>query len=81
MLYNMFEKNVILLQKTFWSFIKNMKTMETKTNQNQIVITTLSDNEKQKLPMNLLLTLAAGTIAGMVVIFSLFWGAEKLMGL
>ncbi len=58
-----------------------MKTMETKTNQNQIVITTLSDDEKQKLPMNLLLTLAAGAIAGMVVIFGLFWGAEKLMGL
>ena len=55
--------------------------METKTDQNQIVITTNSDNEKQRLPMNLLLTLAAGTIAGMVVIFGLFWGAEKLMGL
>ena len=55
--------------------------METKTNQNQIVITTLSENEKQKLPMNLILTLAAGTITGMVVIFSLFWGAEILMGL
>lgn len=55
--------------------------METTTNQNQIVITTLSDNEKQKLPLNLILTLAAGTIAGMAVIFGLFWGAEFLMGL
>ena len=55
--------------------------METKANQNQIVITTLSENEKQKLPMNLILTLAAGTITGMVVIFGLFWGAELLMGL
>ncbi len=54
--------------------------METKTNQNQIVITTLSENEKQKLPMNLILTLAAGTITGMAVILGLFWGAEKLMG-
>ena len=55
--------------------------METKTNQNQIVIITTSENENQKLPVNLILTLAAGTIAGMAVIFGLFWGAEKLMGL
>jgi len=55
--------------------------MEAKTNQNQIVITTISENEKQKLPMNLILILAAGTITGMVVIFGLFWGAEKLLGL
>ena len=55
--------------------------METKTNQNQIVIITTSENENQKLPVNLILTMAAGTIAGMAVIFGLFWGAEKLMGL
>ena len=55
--------------------------METKTNQNQIVITTKSDNEKQKLPLNLLLSLAAGTIAGMALIFGLFWGAEMLLSL
>jgi len=55
--------------------------METRTNQNQIVITTASENEKQKLPLNLLLTLAAGTIAGMALIFGLFMGAEMLMGL
>jgi len=54
---------------------------EVKKDQNQIVILTASENEKQKLPMNLILTLAAGTIAGMVVIFGLFMGAEKLMGL
>jgi hypothetical protein len=54
---------------------------ERKTDQNQIVILTASENEKQKLPMNLILTLAAGTIAGMMVIFGLFMGAEKLMGL
>ena len=54
--------------------------MEVKANQNQIVITT-DENEKQKLPINLILTLAAGTITGMVVIFGLFWGAEKLLGL
>ena len=55
--------------------------METKRNQNQIVIKTLSENEKQKLPINLLLALAAGAITGMVIIFGLFWGAEKLIGL
>ena len=55
--------------------------MEIETNQNQIVITTLSENEKQKLPMSLILTLAAGAITGMVVIFGLFLGAEILMGL
>lgn len=55
--------------------------MEMKTNQNQIVITTLPDNEKQKLPMNLLITLVVGTIAGIVAIFGLFLGAELLMSL
>ena len=54
--------------------------METKTNQNQIVIITTSENENQKLPVNLILTLAAGTIAGMAVIFGLFWGFEMLLG-
>ena len=52
--------------------------METKTNQNQIVITTLSEDEKQKLPMNLLVTLAMGTIAGVVGILGLFMGLELL---
>lgn len=58
-----------------------MKTMKTKANQNQIVITTNSENEKQKLPMNLILSLAAGTIAGMAIIFGLFWSAEMLFSL
>ncbi len=55
--------------------------METKMNQNQIVIQTNSENEKKMLPMNLLVTLAAGAIAGMAVIFTLFWGIEKLLGM
>ena len=54
--------------------------MEINANQNQIVIIT-TENAKQKLPINLILTLAAGAITGMVVIFGLFWGAEKLIGL
>jgi len=55
--------------------------METRVNQNQIVITTSSEDEKQKLPVNILLSLAAGAIAGVVIIFGLFWGAEMLFGL
>ncbi len=62
-------------------YLFNEKTMETKTSQNQIVITTRSDNEKQKLPVGLILILAAGTIAGIAIIFFLFWGAEKLLGI
>ena len=71
----------LFLQKTFMSFIyDNMKTMETKANQNQIVIKLDSEDRKQKLPMNLILMLAAGTLAGMIMIFGLFWGVEKLFG-
>lgn len=55
--------------------------METKTNQNQVVITMNPENEKKTLPMNILLTLAAGAIAGMAMIFGLFWGFEKLIGM
>jgi len=55
--------------------------MEVKTSQNQIVIKTNSENEKQKLPLNLLISLAAGAIAGMALIFGLFWGAEMLLGI
>ncbi len=55
--------------------------METKANQDQIVITMNSEERKQKLPLNLILTLAAGTIAGMAIIFGLFWGVEKIIGL
>ena len=55
--------------------------MKMETNQNQIVIKTNSENEKQKLPLNLLISLAAGAIAGMALIFGLFWGAEMLLGI
>ncbi len=55
--------------------------METKVNQNQVIIKMNTENEKKMLPMNLILTLAAGTIAGMAVIFTLFWGVEKLLGM
>ena len=60
---------------------KTMKTMETKNNQNQIIIKTNTTDDKQKLPANLLLSLAAGAIAGVIIIFGIFWGAEILFGL
>ncbi len=55
--------------------------METKTNQNQVVIKMNTENEKKTMPMQLFLPLAAGTIAGMAIIFALFWGVEKLIGM
>lgn len=55
--------------------------MKTQTNQNQIVIKTDPANEKKMLPLNMMFTLAAGAIAGMAMIFVLFWGAEKLLGM
>lgn len=55
--------------------------METQTNQNQIVINTDPENEKKLLPVNMLVTLAAGAIAGVAVIFTLFWGIEKIFGI
>jgi hypothetical protein len=44
----------------------------------QIVITSDKENEKQKLPMSLLLPLAAGAISGLLAIFGLIWGIELL---
>jgi predicted lipid-binding transport protein (Tim44 family) len=55
--------------------------MKTKTNQNQIVINTDPKNEKKMLPRDMMFTLAAGAIAGMAMIFTLFWGVEKLLGM
>lgn len=55
--------------------------METKSNQNQIIIKMNTENEKKLLPMNMIFTLVAGAIAGMATIFGLFWGLEKLLGM
>jgi hypothetical protein len=52
--------------------------MEDKKLPFQIVITSDNENEKQKLPLNLLLTLAAGAITGVLAIFGLIWGIELL---
>ena len=55
--------------------------MEKKVSQNQIVIKTIAENGKQKLPMNLIISLALGTVAGVAIIFGLMWGAELIMSL
>lgn len=55
--------------------------METKTNQEQIVITLNPEEMKQKLPVNLIVSLVAGMFAGVAIIFGLFMGATLLFGL
>ena len=52
--------------------------METKTVYNQIVIKTDVYKEKQKLPINILIYLAAGALAGIALIFGLFAFIEIL---
>lgn len=55
--------------------------METKTNQDQIVITMNPEEMKQKLPMNLIVSLVAGMVTGVALIFGLFMGLKLLFGL
>ena len=55
--------------------------METKTNQDQIVITLNPEEMKQKLPMNLIVSLVAGVFTGVAIIFGLFMGASVIFGL
>jgi len=70
----------ILLQKTFLSFfILKITMMETKTVYNQIVIKTDVYKEKQKLPINILIYLATGALAGIALIFGLFAFIEILL--
>lgn len=71
----------IALQNTLRSFLIKEIVMETNKSHNQIIITMSSDVKKQKLPLNLLISLIAGAIAGMVIIFGLFWGAEVLFNI
>lgn len=54
-----------------------METIKQMENQNQIVIST-SENTKQSLPLNVLVWLALGTLAGLAVIFGLFMGANYI---
>lgn len=47
--------------------------METHT---QIVISTSTEGERQSLPLNVIIYLALGTLAGIALIFALFMGAN-----
>ena len=58
-----------------------MKTMETKKHQDQIIITMNPENEKQKLPMNLIIPMVAGAITGTTIILVLLMGIKVLFGL
>ncbi len=55
--------------------------METKKNQNQIVITMNAEDGKQKLPMNLIIPMVAGTLTGTGLVLVLFMGVRLLFGL
>ena len=54
--------------------------METKKNQDQIVITMNTENGKQKLPMNLIIPMVAGTITGTGLVLVLFMAVKILFG-
>lgn len=54
--------------------------METKKNQNQIVITMHAEHEKQKLPMKLIFPVIAGAITGTAIVLVLFMGVKLLFG-
>ena len=55
--------------------------METKKNQNQIIITMNSENKKQKLPLNLIIPMVAGALTGTAIIVVLMVGVKLLFGL
>ncbi len=65
----------------FVSILIKMKTMETKKNQNQIVITMNSEDEKQKLPFSLIIPMVAGTITGTAFVLLLFMAVKLVFGL
>lgn len=55
--------------------------METKKNQDQIIITMNSEDEKQKLPLNLIIPMVAGAITGTAFILILLMGIKVLFSL
>jgi hypothetical protein len=58
-----------------------MKTIEQEPVREKITITVLPEDEKKLIPGNLIFPLLAGTITGLVLIFSLVWGVEILFRL
>ena len=55
-----------------------METVKQFEHQEKLVISVQPDGEKQTLPLNLILSLALGTLAGIAVILGLFMGANYL---
>ena len=49
--------------------------------QRQIVISTLHEDEKQFLPLNVIISLALGLMAGIAFIIALFMGANYIVNL
>jgi hypothetical protein len=58
-----------------------MKTMETKKNQDQVIITMNPEDGKQKLPLNLIIPMVAGAITGTGIILALLMGLKLLFNL
>ncbi len=58
-----------------------MNTMETKTNENQITISTSTEHERWSLPLNVIIYLALGTFAGIAFILAIFMGANYFVNL
>lgn len=54
-----------------------METMKQMENQNRIVIST-SEDGKQSMPVNVLIWLVLGALAGLALIFGIFMGANYL---
>lgn len=55
--------------------------METKKNQDQVIITMSSEDVKQKLPMNLIIPMVAGALTGTGIILVLMMGLKLLFSL
>ncbi len=56
-----------------------MKTNNQMETQSQIVISTSREGEKQLLPLNVIISLALGLMAGIAFIIALFMGANYIV--
>ena len=56
-----------------------MKTNNQMETQSQIVISTSHEGEKQLLPLNVIISLALGLMAGIAFIIALFMGANYIV--
>ncbi|VAW14758.1 hypothetical protein MNBD_BACTEROID01-1291 [hydrothermal vent metagenome] len=58
-----------------------METVKQFEKQNQIVISTSPVGKRQSLPLNLIISLALGTLAGIAIILGLFMSANYLVNI